>query len=357
MASSGNAKQGPGGTPGTEEKFIYPWEIIEKLPYNDTQLQFKTCALVSNSGSLLEAEFGYEIDQHDAVFRMNNAPTMGFEQHVGMKTTFDLLNRPHAEEVSRMRFDGVPGEMPEVAAVLFEADNWHLYHHILERQLKHMPYPSTLVLSPQFLSHVNSLWMRLAKRWPRHANSCASIKRASREGENSQRCQKMLRDCQNDVCKPSSGFFALMMAAQMCNQIDMYGFESYRLQTSGRRGPRYHYFDEEVGTTSVHSFVLIMKVFEFLSHRYPITVKTPHYDPEKERLKELQETKANKQQQGNKSARNKKATGVIGPQEVEKTVTELRTQFHEAAHARQQEILLKAGKAPQAAKLQQRRVL
>eukprot|EP00951_Prasinocladus_malaysianus_P002863 scaffold20320_cov51-Prasinocladus_malaysianus.AAC.2 len=37
-------------------------------------------------------------------------------------------------------------------------------------------------------------------------------------GEESERCKHMIRDCQNEVCKPSSGFFALLMAAQMCNK-------------------------------------------------------------------------------------------------------------------------------------------
>uniref|UniRef100_A0A061RGY4 Cmp-n-acetylneuraminate-poly-alpha-8-sialyltran sferase n=1 Tax=Tetraselmis sp. GSL018 TaxID=582737 RepID=A0A061RGY4_9CHLO len=275
-----------------ETKFLYSSSIISKLPHRDQNFSFGTCAIVSNSGNLLEAHYGLEIDKHDAVFRINNAPTVGYERHVGSKTTFDLLNRPHADEVSHMRISLLEDEVPDVAAVLFEADNWHLYHHILERQLHHMPYPGTLVLAPTFLDRVNALWMRLAKRWPRFANSCADIKRAAVQGESSMRCQKMLRDCSNEVCKPSSGFFALVFAAQMCNQIDMYGFESYRKSYpygAKRRRSRYHYFDEEEGTTTVHSFVLIMKVFEFLSHRYPITIKTPKYNAEEERLLEIEE--------------------------------------------------------------------
>lgn len=47
-----------------------------------------SCAVVSNSGAMLERRLGPEIDGHGVVFRFNDGPTAGFEEHVGSKTTF-----------------------------------------------------------------------------------------------------------------------------------------------------------------------------------------------------------------------------------------------------------------------------
>ncbi|XP_066275686.1 alpha-N-acetyl-neuraminyl-2,3-beta-galactosyl-1,3-N-acetyl-galactosaminide alpha-2,6-sialyltransferase-like isoform X2 [Branchiostoma lanceolatum] len=53
----------------------------------ELSLRCRVCAVVSNSGQLLKYEAGNEIDQADCVIRMNDAPVLGFEKHVGNKTT------------------------------------------------------------------------------------------------------------------------------------------------------------------------------------------------------------------------------------------------------------------------------
>ncbi|KAF1885703.1 hypothetical protein Lal_00039551 [Lupinus albus] len=53
--------------------------------------QFRTCAVVGNSGDLLKTEFGKEIDSHDAVFRDNEAPK--YAKYVGLKRDFRLVVR------------------------------------------------------------------------------------------------------------------------------------------------------------------------------------------------------------------------------------------------------------------------
>lgn len=52
----------------------------------------KSIIIVGSSDSMLEKELGEKIDTFDEVIRFNRAPTIGFEKHVGSKTTHRFCN-------------------------------------------------------------------------------------------------------------------------------------------------------------------------------------------------------------------------------------------------------------------------
>ncbi|XP_053565833.1 beta-galactoside alpha-2,6-sialyltransferase 1 [Bombina bombina] len=58
----------------------------------DAAGELGTCAVVSSAGSIKSSALGSEIDSHDAVLRFNAAPTTGFSDDVGSKTSFRLVN-------------------------------------------------------------------------------------------------------------------------------------------------------------------------------------------------------------------------------------------------------------------------
>ena len=58
----------------------------------DLAVKCNTCALVSSSGMLLGSNAGSQIDSADCVFRLNSAPTLGYERDVGSKTTFRVVS-------------------------------------------------------------------------------------------------------------------------------------------------------------------------------------------------------------------------------------------------------------------------
>ncbi|XP_062517147.1 beta-galactoside alpha-2,6-sialyltransferase 2-like [Corticium candelabrum] len=53
---------------------------ISKYLYN------KSCALVGSSAQLLNHSYGSDIDSHDVVVRVNDAPIRGYEKYVGRRT-------------------------------------------------------------------------------------------------------------------------------------------------------------------------------------------------------------------------------------------------------------------------------
>ncbi|KAF8398664.1 hypothetical protein HHK36_014519 [Tetracentron sinense] len=72
--------------------------LPSKPPFHPRQ--FRTCAVVGNSGDLLKTEFGEEIDGHDAVIRDNEAPVNEkYAKHVGLKRDFRLVVRGAARNM------------------------------------------------------------------------------------------------------------------------------------------------------------------------------------------------------------------------------------------------------------------
>ena len=54
--------------------------------------QCTRCAVVGSAGQLLTQQLGHVIDDYDVVIRMNDAPTVGFEEVVGRKTTYRIVS-------------------------------------------------------------------------------------------------------------------------------------------------------------------------------------------------------------------------------------------------------------------------
>eukprot|EP00854_Cymbomonas_tetramitiformis_P002020 gene2020-2710_t len=75
---------------GRTSVYNIPPELMSVIPEDDFKPQYPTCAVVGNSGILLDAGYGEAIDGAHAVFRFNNAPTTNYERHVGSKTTFRM---------------------------------------------------------------------------------------------------------------------------------------------------------------------------------------------------------------------------------------------------------------------------
>ena len=77
-------------------RFVATDRVLDLLPGDDTakggRRRCGSCALVGNSGVLLQRDLGEQIDKHDQVFRFKLALTEGYEKHVGSWSSHEILN-------------------------------------------------------------------------------------------------------------------------------------------------------------------------------------------------------------------------------------------------------------------------
>ena len=228
-------------TSDTNETLIYhfPRSLFEQLPLDEPKFEFKTCAVVGNSGVTLLKEYGEEIDNHDAVIRINMAPIRGFEKYVGKRTTFDVVNSHNVREILQGVRRWRPANEGETKLVLFETASHFARYHLCQPLLKKYGAENAILLNPLFSNRAHSLWIKLKELLEKTKNSQYNR-------------------------KPMSGFFAVLYALQMCDEVDLYGFDAY---TSRKKSYRYHYFDNVQGFTDVHSFDLAIEVFKFIAKK------------------------------------------------------------------------------------------
>ncbi|CAH1271791.1 ST6GALNAC4 [Branchiostoma lanceolatum] len=69
------------------------------------KMHCSVCAMVSSSGQVLHHEAGTEIDKAECVIRMNDAPVTGFEKHVGTRTTIRVASHTSFQLVNKKRAD------------------------------------------------------------------------------------------------------------------------------------------------------------------------------------------------------------------------------------------------------------
>eukprot|EP00192_Tetraselmis_astigmatica_P011110 CAMPEP_0117668824 /NCGR_PEP_ID=MMETSP0804-20121206/11773_1 /TAXON_ID=1074897 /ORGANISM="Tetraselmis astigmatica, Strain CCMP880" /LENGTH=357 /DNA_ID=CAMNT_0005476777 /DNA_START=52 /DNA_END=1122 /DNA_ORIENTATION=- len=168
---------------------------VGHLPAEDLpeRLDVSSCAVVGSSAALLRRRDGPTIDSHGTVIRFNQAPTKGFEAHVGSRTTLRLQNSytagfsEHQGEICLVRLSsaGKKNKDGQKLASIRQGAGCHVTQ-----------------LSPQFEAYRRMLWFNQA---PPHAS------------------------------KWSSGFMGTALAANLCTKVTLYGFDF---------GTEY-YFDKE----------------------------------------------------------------------------------------------------------------
>ena len=176
---------------------------------------YESCAVVGSSGQLLAWQYGAWIDTHDAVFRSNVAPTIGFENAVGNKTNVRVCNG-HKWDCA-FDFEAVDFIVPKAQSETVQRAA------LLHSHRKPMAIPAT-----QFLKVI----MRV---YHNHTLAC--------EGHDVIHCRP-----RGDIL--STGILAAAVAMSICQHVDIIGYDApsatrERINHGNSSSP-YHYYDSRL---------------------------------------------------------------------------------------------------------------
>ncbi|TKS74514.1 Alpha-N-acetylgalactosaminide alpha-2,6-sialyltransferase 5 [Collichthys lucidus] len=73
------------------------------MDHKPLKMHCRTCALVTSSGQLTGSKRGGEIDRSECVIRMNDAPSIGYQQDVGHRTSLRVVAHSSLQRVLRSR--------------------------------------------------------------------------------------------------------------------------------------------------------------------------------------------------------------------------------------------------------------
>ncbi|KAK4760564.1 hypothetical protein SAY87_005457 [Trapa incisa] len=171
-------------------------------PIDRSERKYTSCAVVGNSGILLNTHYGNLIDSHEAVIRLNNAIISSYEDQVGTKTTISFVNSNILHFCSMRQDCFCHPYGPDIPILMYICQAIHLLDYTACNSTHKSPL---LVTDPRF----DTLCSRIAKYY--------SLKRfVATTG-------KPLEDWDEFHDGPnfhySSGMQAVMLSMAICDQI------------------------------------------------------------------------------------------------------------------------------------------
>ncbi|KAK3239203.1 hypothetical protein CYMTET_50853 [Cymbomonas tetramitiformis] len=197
----GGPKKGCATGPSVIDELPLPtFDVLREGPF------YHTCAVVGNSMNLFDVEDGEAIDEHEAVFRFNREDrrmahvkemnVSDLTKHIGTKTTLRFVNRKYTD--SLLQEDSAAGDYDEDDVLLF----WNLfsvpYLKHLQSRYDHL---KMYLISSDLVNWELSVFSQLRRDM-------------YRLGMGPFECYRFM----------SSGVHGLLLAMQMCGQVDVYGF-------------------------------------------------------------------------------------------------------------------------------------
>uniref|UniRef100_A0A8D0HRC0 alpha-N-acetylneuraminyl-2,3-beta-galactosyl-1,3-N-acetylgalactosaminide6-alpha-sialyltransferase n=1 Tax=Sphenodon punctatus TaxID=8508 RepID=A0A8D0HRC0_SPHPU len=181
------------------------------------------CAVVSSSGQMLGSHMGKEIDQRECVLRMNQAPTQGYEEDVGTRSTIRVVSHTSIPLLLRNQ------------SYFFKESRNTVYivwgpMKLMNREVVGMTYRTLLKVKEMYPG------LKLYTLTERMMARCDEIFQ-NETGKNRMKSGSFL----------STGWFTMILAMELCEQIFVYGMVSDSYCREKDRPPvPYHYFEKGI---------------------------------------------------------------------------------------------------------------
>lgn len=208
--------------------------IADLDPSFDTVKSRNSCAIIGNSGILLNSRCGREIDAHDVVLRANMAKVKGYANDVGNKTSVMMINGESLRHIYDILIATKDNTTNDYNNML------HYFQSLDDSLIWFAKGTGGRNYSIKLQSIATFFWKKGLKA--KFGLSMLSAYRAT-----SRRWKTK--------ASPTSGLIILTIAETFCKHIDLYGFYPYQSDSSG--APVLHHYYEPNLTdfhTKAHDF-------------------------------------------------------------------------------------------------------
>ncbi|XP_038649688.1 alpha-N-acetylgalactosaminide alpha-2,6-sialyltransferase 5 [Scyliorhinus canicula] len=236
----------------------------------DLRLHCHDCALVTSSGQLIGSGRGAQIDRAECVIRMNDAPTRGYQEDVGQRTSLRVVAHSSLQRLLQKGSELLNATQETdfifwgPSSCMRRDGKGRLYNHL--QLIRHTrPKLKLHTITRQKMLHFDELFKRETGKDRKKSNSWLS-----------------------------TGWFTMIIALELCDRVDVYGMvPPNHCKDPTRRPVPYHYYEptgidectmyisHELGRKgSHHRFITEKQVFARWAGGYSIHFHQPEWEPE-----------------------------------------------------------------------------
>ncbi|XP_073420444.1 CMP-N-acetylneuraminate-beta-galactosamide-alpha-2,3-sialyltransferase 2 isoform X2 [Dendrobates tinctorius] len=187
-------------------------------PYKQQDpLLCRRCAVVGNSGNLRGSGYGRDIDSHNFIMRMNQAPTLGYEGDVGSRTSHHFMYPESAKNLpANVSFVLVPFKALDLLWITSALSTGQIrFTYAPVKAFLRVDKDKVQIYNPAFFKYIHDRWTQHHGRYP------------------------------------STGMLVLFFALHVCDEVNVFGFGA------DARGNWHHYWENnryagEFRKTGVH---------------------------------------------------------------------------------------------------------